>query len=133
MIYFIIAGLVIYLMYKFFSDRDKMLSKQLEPYGGIRNKYSILINYLMGAEKSKIETIRRDYICISCASGTMYWHIQETFGEVNIELKSPIIPSNKWEYRHNIPQQYIIQDIEMYFEEIRALNSMRKIFDNEKK
>lgn len=125
MIFLIIAGIIVFVMYKFFTDRDKMLSKQLEPYGGIENKYRDLISYFLSVEPSKIVAMRRDYIGISCLGGLMYWGIQETFNEVVIDFKGNSLPSKRWEFHHNTPQEIIIAEIDLYFAGLKKVIKMK--------
>lgn len=120
MIFIFIALLIVFGMYKFFTDRDKMLDKQLTPHGGIINKYSLFIEYVMALPNAKIASSSRATVHIRSVYGLtlMDFYIDETFNCVVIDWRANLGHLGKhqkvFEFPNNYPQNLMIQEIENY-------------------
>lgn len=116
----IIIGIVIFF---FLRDRDKMLDSQVDGHGGMKQKYSKLIEWMTSDPKAKIVKISRDHIQISCVMQTTATHffITETFSGVEIEWKAILgMMGNhkmKWKFPSTISDEDIILKIGTDLEE----------------
>ena len=83
---FIVAIIIFY----FLRDRDKMLNAQVDGHGGIKEKYSELIEWLLSDPNAKLVKVQRDHIQISNVmnSTSTHFFITENFNKVDIEWKA---------------------------------------------
>lgn len=117
----IIIAIIGYILYRFFSDREKMLNNVQEK-GGLQEKYKVLLTYLLSDPDAKITQITRDNIVISWKGSytSAQFSIMQNFGTVNINWASNNglagIVKEKWEFAENLDQhamaKKIFQDIE---------------------
>jgi hypothetical protein len=117
---FIIA-IVVFILYRFISDREKMLNN-VQENGGLQEKYKVLLTYFLSDPDAKITIITRDNIVISWkgAYSSAQFSIMQNFGTININWASNNsvagVVKEKWEFSENIDQhamaKKIIQDIE---------------------
>lgn len=119
-IFIIITIIVIYILYSFITDREKMI-KNVEFQGGIQEKYKILLSYILNNPDSKITQLKRDNIIIRCQGGSdAQFSVTQNFGTVDIDWLSNNgfagIVKEKWQFRENLDQhemaKKMMQDIE---------------------
>lgn len=109
-----IFGVIIYF---FLKDRDKMLENQVDNFGGMKEKYSLLVEWLTTDPKSNITKIKRDHIEISCIypSSVTQFLITENFKYVEIDWTSDLgsMGNHKlnWQFPNNINQEIMIEKI----------------------
>ena len=119
------------ILYLFFMDRNKMLSKQIDIYGGITNKYKILLEHLMKYPNAKIINQSRANIHVKSVleASMIDFYIDETFQLVVIECRAsiPFFGSfkKKWEFPHSLPQIIMISEIEKYFENVLSKSQIK--------
>lgn len=84
-----IIGIIIFF---FLKDRDKMLASQIDRHGGMKQKYSELIEWLITEPDARIIKVARDHIQISVVMQTTATHflITETFGCVEVEWQAKL-------------------------------------------
>ena len=98
----IIGAAVVYMLVKFFSDTTEQ-HNTLKREGGIRRKYSVLINQL--SQGPGVEIFQDDTNCVSVgvnnAAGADYFVVMQTFDTVTIQhivKNNPVFGSFKKEY-----------------------------------
>ena len=110
----VIIGIVIYF---FLRDRDKMLENQVDNFGGMKNKYSLLIEWLTSDPKARVTKMTRDHIEISCIypSSVTKFLITENFSSVEVDWISNlgVMGNHKlnWSFPNNTNQEQIIEKI----------------------
>ena len=110
----VIIGIVIFY---FFKDRDKMLEKQVDDFGGMKNKYSLLIEWLTSDPNSHITKVTRDHVEISCIypSSVTVFLITENFNSVEIDYSANLGVIGKhelnWQFPNNMNQESIIEKV----------------------
>jgi hypothetical protein len=108
-----------------------MLNNQVDNQGGMKQKYSEIINWLSTHQNAKISKIKRDYIEISCIMQTTatYFNILETFDGVEIEWIARLgMMGNhnlKWKFPSTTSEEEIIKKISFDLQEYE-----NKMFDN---
>lgn len=111
-IFLIVIIFVVFLVIK--KDHNASVTKLVSNYGGMRIKYTELIDYLSQGAKINKET--KDSLRLS--SSSMVWNIDLIGDNVEIRMNGfmPMLGniSHKWVYPHNFSQTKMIQDIENY-------------------
>ena len=116
----LIIGVIIYF---FLKDRDKMLESQVDGHGGIKQKYSTLIQWLTNYPNARVVKVTRDHVQISCIMQTTatYFFITETFGGVEIiwDARLGIMGNHKmkWDFTSTTSEEEMIERIGVYIEE----------------
>lgn len=117
MIWIVVISIIGIIIYNFFKDRDKMLESQVDNFGGMNKKYSLLIEWLTSDPKAQITKNSRDHIEISCVypSSITKFFITENFNTVEVEWVSNlgIMGNHKldWKFPSNMNQEMIIEKI----------------------
>jgi len=110
----VIIGVIIFY---FLKDRDKMLEQKVDNFGGMKQKYSVLINWLTNHPQAKITKINRDFIQVSLVLQTTatYWNITENFKGVDIEWDSRFGAMGnhklKWNFDQSTSQEAMVEKI----------------------
>lgn len=118
----IILAIIGIVLYFFAKDRDKMLQRQVDVYGGISKKYEYLIQHLTNYPGAKVRKVTRDSIHIEAVGQTTRttYVILENFGIVNIswvgEMGMMGTHKQKWSFPQNYPQEKMIQEISTYMQ-----------------
>ncbi len=118
----IILAIITYMLFCFFSDRKNDLN-QIKQVGGVRKKYSTLVNSILSSDPSaKIMNETSDSITIgsSGSSGSTLFFINQVFGNVVVEykVKSMIFGNSKlsWEFNADMDQnemlRIIVEDVQ---------------------
>tara|TARA_B100000900_G_scaffold404127_1_gene412070 strand:+ start:881 stop:1279 length:399 start_codon:yes stop_codon:yes gene_type:complete len=129
---FIIA-IILYVMFRFFRDVEKQ-KRKIEIEGGMRVKYSTLVNYfLTGHQNCKVHQETADSIlvgAISYGSQTSFELVQ-TFGSITIVWRSetPMFGNHKleWQFPEYTNQEKIINQINSELEDYYADNLQMNI------
>lgn len=116
---FIILIIIVVLIYfyKFYSDRNKMLSDQVDQKGGMIEKYNILTDSLLNSYGTRIVQVKRDHIHILVDHYTTIYDflITENFNSVEIKWIGRMDHygeyKHKWTFPHNYPQEKMIDEI----------------------
>jgi hypothetical protein len=115
MLTFIIVCFAVFILYNFFSDREKEL-ENVDSHGGMKKKYSKLLSRL-SINSGEITRLTRDNICFSVRT-KYYLHqfsVLQTFGKVSITwtAKSAISNANEqWEFPDHQDQDEMANQIE---------------------
>jgi hypothetical protein len=118
----LIVGIVGYIIYNFFQDRDQMLQRQVDMNGGMAKKYEYLTERLASEPKAKVVKVTRDHIHIRSTgqSTATDFFITENFNSVEIEWIGQLsllgTHKHKWTFVHNYPQEKMLNEIEEYME-----------------
>ncbi len=120
MVWIIIAGLVIFIIYKFLSDRNKLLDK-IAHEGGLRIKFRVLIDGLMEGDNAKIEYDQRDSIVVTWRGYSQFHQFQITpaFNKFEIIWKARIAHhslENKWMFNDHDDQEAVLNLIMQYID-----------------
>lgn len=116
----LIIGVVFYILYSFFRDRDHMLRRQVDMQGGMAKKYEYLIDRMTNDPSARVVKVTRDHIHIRATEQTTEtnYFITEGFNIVEIEWVGQMamlgIHKQKWSFPHNYPQEKIIEEIGGY-------------------
>lgn len=111
-----IGLVVIYLIYSFNKDYKENVQTNVTNVGGMKSKYSTLVEYLTNTNSSKITKLTQDSIIISSPTMTFYINYVGSNTEIDLVTIMPVVGklSNNWKYPDNYPQDKIILDIENY-------------------
>lgn len=118
----LIAGIVIYVIYSFFRDRDQMLAHQVDTQGGMKRKYEVLISELTRDANARISNVTRDMVEIEYRGPTTLttFFITENFNVVQIEWVAQLglmgTHKHNWSFPHNYPQTKMFREITEYIE-----------------
>lgn len=115
MIRFLIALVIIFIL-KFLFDTF-MQSNDIKKQGGVRKKYSVLIDYILSGHKdARVVKESNTYIAVGVSgiAGSTIFHIQQTYGNVTIQFEvknNPIFGHIKkeWTFPENMDQELMIQ------------------------
>ena len=113
-----IIVLVSFIIIKFIYDSVKQSSK-VKSEGGIRKKYSVLIDHLLsGHERCRILQDTNTFVSVGIIgpAGSQIYHIYPSYGNVSIrmEIKNNPIYGNikmEWTFPENMDQEEMIQNI----------------------
>ena len=114
MAWIIILAIIGIVLFYFFRDRDKMLESKVDNQGGMRRKYSLIIDNLTSEPEAVVSKVTRDFIQISCEKRTTatYFNITEDFDGVEIvwEARLGTMGNHKkrWRFPNNISQEQIL-------------------------
>lgn len=117
---FIILGVVLFIVYSFFSDRNKMLQRQVDLRGGMAKKYNTLIEGLTDDPSAQVIKVTRDQIYIRALGRTaeVDYIITENFNKVEVDWIGKFgmmgTHKHKWSFPENYPQTKILMDIEEF-------------------
>ena len=124
MTWIIIITIIGVIIYYFLKDRDKMLETQVDNFGGMNRKYSLLIEWLTSDSNAHITKITRDHIEISCIypSSITKFLITENFNSSEIDWVANLGIMGKhrlnWKFQNSTTQEIMIEkiatDIENY-------------------
>lgn len=111
----IVIAFVIYILFKFNTDRNDQSSQILEQ-GGMRNKYSILVQCLC-ADRGQVVSERASSLTLGASSygGSVYFVLTQTFGNLTIVWKtqSPLAGFHtlEWEFSESMDQMKMYERI----------------------
>lgn len=113
-----IIVLVAFIIIKFIYDNIKQSSK-IKTEGGIRKKYSVLIDHLISShERSRILQDTNTFVSVGIIgpTGSQIFHIYPTYGNVSIRMEiknNPLFGNMKmqWTFPENMDQEDMIQNI----------------------
>ncbi|WP_431136939.1 hypothetical protein [Psychroserpens mesophilus] len=118
----LIIGIIGFVLYNFFRDKDQMLKRQVDMQGGMAKKYEFLVGKLTQEPSAKVVKVTRDQIHIRAEGQTTATNfiITETFNKTEIEWIGQMAMlgkhNHKWTYPHNYPQQKMLDEIGEYME-----------------
>lgn len=126
--WWIIIAIIAFVAFKFISDSIAQ-SNAVAKQGGMRKKYSILVDYfLAGNENCRIVQENSTFIRVGAANpaASTYFDITQTYGTVTIQWisKSILIGNHKLEWRFNeFADQYemirqIEHDVKIYMSNV---------------
>ncbi len=115
MIGIIILTTIAFIIYSFFSDREKMKIK-IDSEGGMQIKYAILINHLTYQEDSKILKVSRDHLFFKLTRPniTSYFNLTQSFNNLIVTWKAKGTfgeLNEKWEFPSNMNQTEMAEKI----------------------
>lgn len=122
MIWFALALIFGYLIYSFSRDRDRMLAVQVDRFGGMSEKYKLIITELTNDPNARVAKVTRDHIHIHYqgAISSADFFITETFNKVEISWVTNMgrlgQHKKKWEFHNNYPQEKILGEIQTYLD-----------------
>ena len=113
-----IIVIVVFIIGRFLYDTAKQ-SSEIKEHGGIRQKYSILINnFLHGHERCRILQSSNTFVAVGVygAAGSQVYYIYPTYGNVTIrmEIKNNPLWGNmkmEWTFPENLDQNIMIEKI----------------------
>jgi hypothetical protein len=138
MLIFIIIG-VVAILAKFAYDRNKQ-SIKVTKEGGMKNKYSLLVDYIMSGDSSvriTRQTSTSIDFCLSNAGGATAFFLTQTFGNLTVQWKmhSPIFGDHKfeWDFPEYLDQVRIVarinNDLEKYQSNVMSAHGFPRIDD----
>jgi len=91
MIWTIIIGVIAFIIFKFLRDRKKMLQNELGS-GGMKEKYSLLIQWLTNDPNAKIIKTTSDHIQISSQMPTTRtdFLLTQNFGKLEVDWQAQL-------------------------------------------
>lgn len=115
MIWVILIIIAAIILIKFFSDREKLM-QNVSKEGGMDEKYSILIGYLMDTNQAKITKLTRENVQIFVSSGFIDSHFSllHTFRTLIVQWKGNSAMGDfteKWEFPHFLNQHQMAEKI----------------------
>lgn len=127
-----IITLVVLILIKFIYDSAKQSGK-IKSEGGIRNKYSILINHLLeGHPDCRIyqETNTFVSVGVSSAAGSTMYYIFPSYGNVTIRMEiknNPLLGNvnKEWKFPENMNQEDMMFKISSDIEQMMLEFSKR--------
>jgi len=115
---FIIVLVILVIVFYTLWNRDKKLASQVDTYGGMQNKYKLLVENFMLWPDSKITLVTRERIEITSAGQGLTaekYVINEGDGVVEImwQLKMAFgkESSKKWTFKHDSSQEKMLEVI----------------------
>lgn len=116
--WWIIIVIIAFVAFKFILD-SKAQSNAVAKQGGMRKKYSILVDYfLTGDKKCRIVKENSTFIRVGAANpaASTYFDIVQTYGTVTIQWISKSIPLGnhklEWQFNEFADQHEMIRKIE---------------------
>jgi hypothetical protein len=127
----IIVLIIIFFIFIFRKDYKDNVQTNITNFGGMKNKYNILIDYLTAYPSSKITKLTQDSLVISGPNMTFYLDYIGINVEIELKAFMPLVGkfSKKWKYPDDFPQDKIIQEIENYIS--WELSKMQNIADSD--
>ena len=117
-----ILVILAYLSFSGYKERNKLLEKQVDSFGGMANKYKYLIERLTAHPDAKVVKITRDHVHIRAvgnATATNYL-ITEMLNTVEIEWVGQMgylgEHKKKWVFPDTYSQPLMVGEIENYME-----------------
>jgi hypothetical protein len=109
----IIAVIVVFIIGKFFIDRDKMLSQQVDSKGGMKEKYKYLIKTLSQNSIPEFCDVQRDHLYFRFPGNTtINYYITEHFSKVeiiwNIQIMGEKMKELKWMFDTTMTQENML-------------------------
>lgn len=122
MVWVIIIGLVVFIIYKFLSDRNKLLNN-IAREGGMKFKYRILIEGLLEGPNAKIEEILKDSVVVTWRSHSQVhlFQIVPAFGKFEVIWKAQIAQhklQNSWMFNEHDNQEAALNLILQYIDTV---------------
>jgi hypothetical protein len=124
MIWIILIAIIGYLLYSFISSKEK-IKQQVDAQGGMKEKYFVLINYLLGDVGARIIHLTRDNVQIQAKTRGFVSHfsILQSFDKVLITWQA-ITPfgefKDRWQFPQTLDQHQMVKkisaDIEFKFD-----------------
>jgi len=117
MIWVSIAILVTFFAIKFFRDRNRMLTTMETKHGGVSEKYSELIDWIIADSDAKVVNQSRDHVSIylRLPSTSTLFLITETFSGATVEWRANygILGEHKlkWNFSKNATNDEIKEKI----------------------
>ena len=130
MVWLIIVIVVIFVIYLVTKDHNEVIKTNVTNYGGMKEKYKILVEYLTQHPSSRISQITKDSIIISSSTYTFTIDYMGNGTEINLTGFIPLIGrfSKRWKYPEGYPQEKVIEEIENYLE--WKMNEFKKIAES---
>jgi len=138
MIWIILLIVLGIILYSFFSTREKM-NQQVVNRGGMEEKYSILISYLLADPGANIIQLTKDNIQIQAKTqySISHFSILQIFNGVIItwKAKSPMGEfQDKWQFPENLDQHQmakkVASDIKFKFENFGNHEELQRRINN---
>jgi len=113
----IIIAIIIFIVVIYNMDKNDMLKRQVDFYGGMVNKYQTLVNKICEFENAKIIKVTRSEIHITAnfKEYPMYFQIIETFDAVAIKWTASFgiygKHKNNWKFSPSFPQEKMVISI----------------------
>lgn len=146
MIWVVIIIIICFILFKFFTAREKMM-KGVDQQGGMEEKYSILLSHLIADQESKLSKLTRDNIqlVVKTKYFTNNFSIIQSFTDIIIiwHANSPLGEfKEKWQFPQHFDQHQMAkkigQDMEFkinnfgdYDELARRINKASDEFEND--
>ena len=114
----VIVIIVVVIIGKFLLDSSKQ-AEHVRQEGGMMNKYSILVEQLLNHPNARIYQQTNTFISIGISSpaGSTVYYLQQTFGNITIQMKiknNPIVGNinMEWTFPEHMDQERMIAKIE---------------------
>jgi hypothetical protein len=129
--FLIIITIIGFIIYSFTKDHNEIVKTNVTNYGGMKEKYKILVEYLTQHPSSRISQITKDSIIISSSTYTFTIDYMGNGTEINLKGFFPIIGkySKRWKYPERYPQEKIIEEIENYLD--WKMNEFKKMAESD--
>lgn len=114
----ILIGIILFVLYISYSERDRVLKVQVDSYGGMMKKYELLVENLLLWPDSKVTEVTRDKITIiATGRGLTIETYIITEGPNYVEVKWELLittdrkKAKQWRFPHDSSQQLIINKL----------------------
>jgi hypothetical protein len=113
-----IIGIVIFIIYKISKENKEEVQTHVTNFGGMKEKYNILISYFTMLPSARITKLTRDNVTIATSSMTVYIDYVGGNTEVDLKMIMPVVGkiAKRWKFPNGYPQEKMIQDIENYLD-----------------
>lgn len=114
---FFIVVIILYVVFRFFSDKEKMLSVQVDQYGGISEKYKQLVECFKRDFGTKVIKVTRESIHLRSLGSTtsVDFIIIENFNRTEIEWQARLglvgNYKNSWTFNSSTSQSQMYKEI----------------------
>lgn len=114
--WWIIIGIIIFVIYKINKEYKEDVQTHVSNYGGMQNKYSLLVAYLQSSGGFHITRQTKDSLELVSNSGLFLLDYIGCDLEVRMKYILPIYGKieKKWIFRDGYPQERMITDIELF-------------------
>jgi hypothetical protein len=131
MVIFILIIIIIALLLFIYNSQKQSI--QVSKEGGMRNKYSLLINFILEGDP-RVRVIRETATSIDLgmvsAGGATSFFLTQTFGNITVQwkMRSPIFGEHEmeWEFHEYLNQEKMIEkiniDLEKYQKNVMKSN-----------
>lgn len=129
---FILGLLIVGILAKYLYDKEVYFKREIDAYGGIKNRFPILINAMLEQPSTRIIKESRNHIIIQTNFFktslvfivTLYFNKVEVRWLANLGIMGK--HNHKWMFPINYPEELMLQEINTYIEAKNA-----SIFNNE--